>query len=148
MVIGGASALLVASTFLGLAAWAYGRMRPSGATTVLLRWACGGAGTSLALIGLVFLGAGVESALGKPLGDMSGTPSLFGWWVALRIASGDAMMTATLARRLADRTESIVDRAIAGWAVLVAGGARVSSVLVALAIAMVVIALFGRLVTE
>ncbi len=143
---GGASALLTACTFLGLAAWAGERMRPSGAATVLLRWAIGGAGTLLLGTGIILLGGGLEGALDRPLGDMTGTPSLFGWWVALRVASGDAMMTATLARRLAQRTGSLFDRALAGWALIVAGGARMTSVLVGAALAIVGIALLGQLI--
>jgi hypothetical protein len=112
----GAVMVSISLTVIGLAAWAALQMRPSSGLAVLVRWAIGGAGTVLLVLGLVFVGAGTEASLGAPFAQYSGGLSLVAYWVGFRVAVFDASATGTLLRRLADRSASDGYRFLAGWA--------------------------------
>ncbi len=144
--LAGVSALLMASSLVGLSLWAATRMRPSGAPTVLARWSLSGAGTVLVTIAIILLGAGIEGGLHQPLRDMTGAPSLLGWWVGLRLAAGEAAITAVLAGRLAARTGSAAHLALTWWAWIVAAGTLLLSLLALTALAMILSVILGRLV--
>lgn len=147
----GTSMALVATTVVGVAYWAAPRMRPSGLATLLGRWALAGGGTALLLVGLILLGAGVDATANRPLGNAySGAFSLIAWFVAARLSLLDAALTAALAQRLAERTGEALHRAACYWAVTVAIGVWVCSVLLRVAIVIVALGVVidgvGRLI--
>lgn len=136
----GTSAFLACLTFLGLAMWTAAHSPPSTLASILGRWMLGGLGTFVLWIGFVALGAGMEAVLERPLGRSTGTPSLFAWWIALRVGALDAGLTALLARRLAERTGDGLHTALAWWSAALSVSTWMLAKTVLLLLALVTIA--------
>lgn len=134
---------LVAFTLVGLALWAAFRMRPSGLATWAGRWALGGVGSVLLWVGLVVFGSGVAGAADHPFGPgYDGTFSLIAWLVAFHVGLLDAALSATLAQRLADRTDDALHRLALVWSVTATIGAWGLRVFAKILVAIVALGLF------